>query len=97
MDSPVPKNITRNSPSELKIEWNDSKQSIYSFKELRFACQCALCKHEITGEKLIKLEDIAEDINLTDAKVVGNYAVQFAWSDSHSTGIYTYDYLRKIG
>jgi hypothetical protein len=27
---------------------------------------------------------------------VGNYALAFAWSDGHSTGIYTFEYLRKL-
>jgi DUF971 family protein len=27
---------------------------------------------------------------------VGNYALQFVWSDGHETGIYTFEYLRKL-
>tara|TARA_B110000438_G_scaffold277633_1_gene300442 strand:- start:720 stop:863 length:144 start_codon:yes stop_codon:yes gene_type:complete len=27
---------------------------------------------------------------------VGRYAIQFVWSDGHSTGIYTFEYLREI-
>jgi DUF971 family protein len=30
------------------------------------------------------------------AKAVGNYAVQIDFSDGHTTGIYSYDYLRTI-
>lgn len=30
------------------------------------------------------------------AKVVGNYALQIDFSDGHTTGIYSYDYLRSI-
>ncbi|HEY5078261.1 MAG TPA: gamma-butyrobetaine hydroxylase-like domain-containing protein [Opitutaceae bacterium] len=28
---------------------------------------------------------------------VGNYAIRFDFSDGHRTGLYTYDYLRKLG
>ena len=28
---------------------------------------------------------------------VGNYAIQPAWADGHSSGLYAYDYLRKLG
>jgi DUF971 family protein len=28
---------------------------------------------------------------------VGTYAVRFDWTDGHSTGIYTWSYLHKIG
>ena len=27
---------------------------------------------------------------------VGNYAISFAWTDGHSTGIYRFDFLRQI-
>jgi DUF971 family protein len=27
---------------------------------------------------------------------VGNYALQFEWSDGHNTGIYSFEYLRKL-
>jgi DUF971 family protein len=30
------------------------------------------------------------------AKTVGNYALQIDFSDGHTTGIYSYDYLRTI-
>ena len=28
---------------------------------------------------------------------VGNYAIRFDFSDGHRTGLYTFDYLRKLG
>ena len=28
---------------------------------------------------------------------VGNYAIRFEFSDGHGTGLYTYDYLRRLG
>ena len=28
--------------------------------------------------------------------IVGNYAIQFRFSDGHNTGIYSFDYLREI-
>ena len=27
---------------------------------------------------------------------VGNYAIRIAWNDGHSSGIYSYEHLRKI-
>ena len=96
MSSYSPKLVTRDSSKALKIVWDDDKECIYNSRKLRFACQCALCRHEMIGNKLIQLESIPEDINLTNIAVVGNYALQFIWSDGHSTGIYSYDYLRKL-
>ncbi|MDX9910360.1 MAG: DUF971 domain-containing protein [Phycisphaerales bacterium] len=31
-----------------------------------------------------------------DAELVGNYAIRIRFSDGHSTGIYSWDYLREI-
>jgi DUF971 family protein len=33
---------------------------------------------------------------IVDAKMVGSYAINFTWSDGHSAGIYTWDYLRAL-
>jgi len=27
---------------------------------------------------------------------VGQYAIRLAWSDGHASGVYSYDYLRRI-
>ncbi|MBI3590183.1 MAG: DUF971 domain-containing protein [Candidatus Melainabacteria bacterium] len=92
----IPKLVTRNSQGELKIIWSDEKECVYNLRKLRALCQCALCRHELTGERLVKLEDIPENINLLKAETVGNYALHFTWSDTHTTGIYSFDYLRSL-
>ena len=92
----IPRLITRTSDNELKIVWSDNKQTIFNLRNLRYACQCALCRHEITGKKIVKIDDIPESIDLKKVEVVGNYALHFSWSDGHSTGIYSYDYLRGL-
>ena len=96
MNDFIPKLVTKDSVGNLKIVWNDDKECNYNLRELRSNCQCALCKHEMTGEKLISLENIAKDINLIKIEIVGNYALHFTWSDGHTTGIYSYEYLRKL-
>lgn len=94
MTSPI--KITRGSSNELKILWNDNEECSYNLRQLRSLCQCAMCRHEITGEQLIKLTDVPENINVLSINVVGNYALQLFWSDNHATGIYSYDYLREL-
>ena len=34
---------------------------------------------------------------LREIERVGNYALSFTWGDSHSSGIYTFRYLRALG
>lgn len=40
---------------------------------------------------------VDEDVHPTAIHYVGRYALQFVWSDGHATGIYPWDYLRRIG
>jgi len=37
-----------------------------------------------------------KSFDLIKMEVVGGYAVSFSWADGHSTGIYSYDYLRSL-
>jgi DUF971 family protein len=36
-----------------------------------------------------------DQLTLEQVSAVGSYAIQFLWSDGHSTGIYTWDYLKQ--
>ena len=38
-----------------------------------------------------------EDVEINGIEPVGNYAVKLVFSDGHSTGIYTWDYLKELG
>ena len=83
--------------SGVNIEWNDGHKSLFSNKSLREACPCALCQGELNplgGSRVLPMvPDVAGDVKATQYRLVGLYAVAFAWSDGHSTGIYPYDYL----
>lgn len=96
MDKSIPKLVTRASNNDLKIVWGDDRECVYNLRKLRSMCRCALCRHDVTLQKSIKLEDVPENINLLKVEFVGNYALHFNWSDNHSTGIYSYDYLRSL-
>ena len=37
-----------------------------------------------------------ENLTALGAELVGNYALRINFSDGHSTGIYSWDYLREI-
>lgn len=38
----------------------------------------------------------ADDIAVTSAELVGNYAIQITFSDGHTSGIFSFAYLREI-
>jgi DUF971 family protein len=51
---------------------------------------------ETTGRRLVFEEHVNPDVAVASARTVGQYALHFDWSDGHTTGIYSYDYLRRI-
>ncbi len=92
----VPSGLKKLGDREFDIQWSDGHASRYSFRYLRQNCQCALCVDEWTSRPILARESVAEDLKGMGASLVGQYALQFGFSDGHSTGIYTFDHLRKI-
>lgn len=94
----VPTSIKQISSSELAVDWDDGHKGKHNLPVLRRYCPCAACKIEAEeGEKAVLLPVLIPGRNeLKGIEKVGNYALQFRWGDGHSTGIYTYDYLRQI-
>lgn len=76
----------------VRVTWDDGHVGDYPRDYLRGYCPCALCQGH-GGE--VKFIDV-EDARLAEIGAVGNYAIQFTWEDGHSTGIYTFDYLRSL-
>lgn len=79
----------------LRILWADGHQSSYDFYELRCACLCASCVHEITGEQLLDFAKVPQDVHIVSSEYVGNYALGITWSDGHSSGLYSFERLRN--
>jgi DUF971 family protein len=40
--------------------------------------------------------NFSQPLRVLDAALVGNYALRIDWSDQHSSGIYSFQYLRDI-
>lgn len=100
--SPRPRAIALNREEHhLRIVWQDGHESTYPLDALREACPCAVCRggHEFMGPQfdpdLIELKP-ARSYDVRDIQAVGTYAIQITWSDGHSAGIYSWDYLRRI-
>ena len=84
----------------LIINWSDGHESRYSFDGLRLACPCVECRggHAHMGQppdpRLIRNAPNNET-ELESVEAVGTYALQFTWGDGHSTGIYSWEWLRS--
>jgi DUF971 family protein len=80
----------------IEVIWSDDHQWLYPAAYLRRQCECAVCVHEITGERLLDPESISEETIAEEMKLIGNYALKFVWSDGHSSGLYTWDRLLAL-
>jgi DUF971 family protein len=97
MDAPHPIRMKNMHDRELWITWNDGEVTRHLFRNLRIHCPCAGCVNEWTGERMLDPANIPESVKPNSVSMVGNYAVQFHWSDGHDSGIYTFEALLKMG
>ncbi|MEL6796016.1 MAG: DUF971 domain-containing protein [Planctomycetota bacterium] len=101
MDSLQPANIDLKKDRGLTIEWQDGSASYYSVAYLRKMSPSAdmrQLREEMAKNPLAILPEAAggDSVVATGAELVGNYAVRITFSDGHSTGIYSWAYLRQI-
>jgi DUF971 family protein len=86
--------------NEVAIVWDDGVESYFGFERLRAASPSA----ETQGERDILGTQYGGDgprkfpgVTVLGWEQVGNYALRFDFSDGHRTGLYSFDYLRKLG
>lgn len=85
---------------ELAIAWGDGGESYLRLDYLRRACPCAACQGEPDAMGRVIRPNVTfgpQAFELKRIDVVGGYALQLFWGDNHSTGIYGFGYLRKLG
>jgi DUF971 family protein len=85
--------------NELAIQWNDGSESYLNLETLRRACPCAACGGEpdVLGNISRPLVGYTDDsFQLAGFNIVGGYALQPRWRDGHDTGLYTFQYLRRL-
>jgi DUF971 family protein len=91
-----PVEIGRANEHDIKICWNNGTQSVCIARLVRLACPCASCMDETTGAQRLDPASVPEDVRPLGIELVGRYAIQIRWSDGHSTGLYSFDLLRRL-
>jgi DUF971 family protein len=91
-----PVQIVEDSDTQITISWSDGGKTVYHAPELRRSCPCAGCVNEWTGEKVLDASTISDDLTISTISIVGRYALNFRFSDGHDTGIFSFQYLRKL-
>jgi DUF971 family protein len=85
--------------NELAIAWSDGVESFYVLETLRRKCPCAACAGEpdVTGAVIRpRVTYGTGSFELMGWQTVGGYGLQPKWGDGHSTGIYSYQFLRGL-
>jgi len=86
---------------ELAIKWDDGSESFIALEKLRRHCPCAGCKGEmdIMGNLYKGPERplSADAFRLVRIANVGGYAVQPVWADGHATGLFSFEWLKRLG
>jgi DUF971 family protein len=96
MSDPYPVEVRREPERRvLRVTWSDDHVSEYPYSRLRGYCPCAACQGH-HGTTVRFHEPAAADVHPEAIEAVGNYALSFAWSDRHATGIYRFDLLRSL-
>lgn len=92
-------------PLQIKIEgkdsiiinWNDETESRIKLTNLRLNCPCAVCSSDRDNHGNKYFPILSNDqITVTNINIIGNYAIGISWKDGHNTGIYEFNYLKKL-
>jgi DUF971 family protein len=86
--------------AELAIKWEDGTESFIALEALRRACPCAGCmgERDIMGQLHKGPEQTLapRSFQMVRIEMIGSYAVQPVWADGHRSGLFSFDYLRRI-
>lgn len=78
----------------LQVTWDDKRRDAIEAEYLRVESPSAEVQGHLPHEKTTVPGK--KNVAIQDVVPVGTYAVRLIFSDGHSTGIYTWPYLRKL-
>ena len=94
--TPQPTGLTVHNKSRvLEVEFDDGAVFSLPFELLRVYSPSAEVRGHGQGQEVLQLGK--REVGLTGLEPVGNYAVQPTFTDGHNTGLYSWEYLYKLG
>jgi DUF971 family protein len=94
--APTPQDITVHGQSRvLEVTFSDGATFRIPFELMRVYSPSAEVQGHGPGQET--LQTGMREVTLVGLEPVGNYGVQPTFSDGHSTGIFTWDYLYFLG
>lgn len=92
----TPTGLTAHSKSRiLEVSFDDGVTFNIPFELLRVYSPSAEVKGHGPGQEVLQVGQ--REVGVTALDPVGNYAVKPTFSDGHSSGLFTWDYLYKLG
>jgi DUF971 family protein len=98
---PSPTHLDLDRLKGLTVTWSDGTEGFYPVEYLRRMSPSADAREmrkEIASNPLTVLptSESTGPLRALDAELVGHYALRIRFSDGHRTGLYTWEYLKKI-
>jgi DUF971 family protein len=95
-DTPTPTSLTVHQQSKvLEIGFSDGSEFRIPFELMRVHSPSAEVQGHGPGQEV--LQTGKRHVTIVHLEQVGNYAVQPTFSDEHSSGIFTWEYLYFLG
>lgn len=88
--------IWQKNHNTFSIQWNDEMIQDFRLCDLQRNCPCAHCTDEITGKSLIDPKTVSDNVKAIVIRNVGRYGIRIQFTSGCSTGIYSFDRLRKM-
>ena len=79
----------------LEINFDDGARFKLSCEYLRVFSPSAEVRGHGPGQEVLQVGK--ENVNITAIEPVGHYAVKLYFDDGHNTGIYSWDWLYRLG
>ena len=95
-NTPTPESITLHQHSRvLEVGFSDGSEYRIPFELMRVFSPSAEVQGHGKGQEV--LQTGKREVDIVALEPVGNYAVQPTFSDGHSSGIFSWDYLYFLG
>lgn len=96
MQTPYPTDIKLHQKSRvMEVAFSDGQHFELSFEMLRVYSPSAEVRGHGEGQEVLQVG--MREIDIASLEQVGNYAVQPTFSDGHSSGIFSWEYLYWLG
>ena len=78
----------------LEVAFDDGQTIRLSAERLRVESPSAEVQGHSAAQKVVVRGK--ENVAIVGAEPVGNYAIRLVFDDGHDTGLFTWDYLKKL-